>query len=165
MGKRVQLYLIFITLNIICVIIYILSQNSDIIDLESPEEITEDANVKLSGKHNFSNKFLGWEFWDQQYKTPPAMLSKKSCGKICSFNQGLYNLLPDNYPINRNLFGSRKTCALVSSSKILDHYEFGADIDTHDIVLRFNLHKIRNPLKEGKKNNTYVNTLWILESI
>ena len=79
------------------------------------------------------------------------MLSKSDCFLECSKYPDLYNLLPDQLPNNRELFGANKSCAIVSSSKVLDKYEYGAQIDAHDIVLRFNLHPIRDPRREGSK--------------
>ena len=79
------------------------------------------------------------------------MLSKKSCGKMCSDYPDLYKLLPEEYPSNREVFGSNKSCAIISSSKVLDKYEYGAQIDAHDVILRFNLHPIRDARREGRR--------------
>ena len=102
-------------------------------------------------KHERTKKFKGWEFWDEEYPTLPAMLSKTSCSDICSSYPDLFTHLSDNYAKNRQLFGIKKKCALVTSSKIMDKYSYGSEIDSHDVVLRFNLHPIRDPKQEGNK--------------
>ena len=109
------------------------------------------SQQKTAVTAEIGSPYKGWEVWDERYKVPPVMLSKQACGKVCTGNKDLYNLLPETYPSNRELFGANRTCAMVSSSKVLDKYEFGAEIDSHDVVLRFNLHPVRDPKREGYK--------------
>ena len=114
---------------------------------------TRDGNPGMIKAHNQITlpSYPTWEFWDDNYVVPPAMLSKVSCGKVCSKSGDLYNLLPNKYPDNRKLLGTNKTCAVISSSQIIDSHEYGANIDSHDIVLRFNLHQIGDPKCHGSK--------------
>ena len=109
------------------------------------------SNSQQTNSTSSQQRFEGWEFWDERYTAPPAMLSKKSCGKMCSDYPDLYKLLPEEYPSNREVFGSNKSCAIISSSKVLDKYEYGAQIDAHDVILRFNLHPIRDARREGRR--------------
>ena len=121
------------------------------------------SNSQQANNTSSQQRFEGWEFWDERYNVPPAMLSKKSCGKVCSDYPDLYKLLPEEYPNNREVFGSNKSCAIISSSKVLDKYEYGAQIDAHDVILRFNLHPIRDARREGRRTTTHDGALWVLE--
>ena len=96
-------------------------------------------------------RFEGWEFWDERYSVPPAMLTKTTCGKLCEGSPELTSLLPETVPPNRELFGRNLSCALVASSNGLDAYEFGPEIDAHDIVVRFNLRDPKDPKRHGSK--------------
>ncbi len=125
----------------------------------------DSATVRTTTKTS-SGSFAGWEFWDERYSAPPSMLSKQTCGHLCHGESRLSALLPASHPPNRRLFAARASldapsCAVVSSSRVLDSHALGAEIDSHDVVMRFNMKdhfskQPMNPAQYGSKTTHMV---------
>ena len=52
---------------------------------------------------------------------------------------------------NEKVFGQNKTCAIVTGDPCLHQHNFGQFIDSHDVVLRLNMHECHNHEHCGSK--------------
>ena len=87
-------------------------------------------------------------FWVFPDTIPFPFVLKESC-KICNVNEYLATFIPRHFTETLKL--ANTTCAIVTHEKKLTDYMFGDLIDSHDIVMRFNLHKLHHVESYGRK--------------
>ena len=88
-------------------------------------------------------------------------LSGSTCGR-CSREEIAAMSLPWVSPAQNDVFGENKTCAVTTGDNecFLQH-KLGSLIDSHDIVLRLNLHECHSPEHCGSKTtHALVNDRW-----